>query len=51
VRKSVVVDPDGSENTILFTDLKTNTGLSKERFILDVPAGIPVLDVNPPSQK
>lgn len=51
VRKSVVVDPDGSENTILFTDLKTNTGLSKERFILDVPAGIPVLDVNPPPAK
>ncbi len=51
VRKTVVVDPDGSENTILFSDLKTNTGLTKERFILDVPAGIPVLDVNSPSQK
>jgi outer membrane lipoprotein carrier protein len=45
VRRTVVVDPDGSENTILFTDLKTNTGLSKERFVLDVPAGTQVLDV------
>lgn len=51
VRKTVVVDPDGSENTIVFSDLKTNTGLSKERFILDVPEGIPVLDINQPSQK
>jgi outer membrane lipoprotein carrier protein len=46
VRKTVVVDPDGSENTILFSDLKTNTGVSKERFILDVPEGTQVLDVN-----
>jgi outer membrane lipoprotein carrier protein len=48
VRKTVVVDPDGSENTILFSDLKTNTGLSKERFVLDVPEGTQVLDVNAP---
>jgi outer membrane lipoprotein carrier protein len=48
VRKSVVVDPDGSENTIVFLDLKTNTGLSKERFILDVPESTQVLDVNSP---
>lgn len=48
VRKTVVVDPDGSENTILFSDLKTNAGLSKERFVLDVPEGTQVLDVNAP---
>jgi outer membrane lipoprotein carrier protein len=51
VRKTVVVDPDGSENTILFSDLKTNTGLSKERFVLDVPQGTQVLDVNAPPHK
>jgi outer membrane lipoprotein carrier protein len=48
VRRTVVVDPDGSENSILFSDLKTNTRLSKERFVLDVPEGTQVLDVNAP---
>jgi outer membrane lipoprotein-sorting protein len=44
----VVVDPDGSENSIVFSDLKTNTGLKKERFVLDVPESTQVLDVAPP---
>lgn len=48
VRRSVVVDPDGSENTIVFSDLHTNTGLGKERFILDVPDGTQVLEASPP---
>jgi outer membrane lipoprotein carrier protein len=48
VRKTVVVDPDGSENTIVFSELRTNTGLTKERFTLDVPEGTQVLDVNAP---
>ncbi|AGC42840.1 outer membrane lipoprotein carrier protein LolA [Myxococcus stipitatus DSM 14675] len=37
VLKSTVVDPDGSENTISFLDLKTNVGLSADSFKLDVP--------------
>lgn len=45
VRRTVVVDPDGSENTILFSDLQTNVGVGKERFVLDVPEGTQVLDV------
>jgi outer membrane lipoprotein carrier protein len=45
VRRTVVVDPDGSENAILFSDLKTNVGVSKERFVLDVPEGTQVLEV------
>ena len=48
VRKTVVVDPDGSENAIVFTDLRTNTGLSKGTFVLDVPNGTQVLDVGAP---
>ncbi len=48
VRRSVVVDPDGSENTIVFSDLRTNTGVGKERFILEVPDGTQVLDASPP---
>jgi outer membrane lipoprotein carrier protein len=51
VRKTVVVDPDGSENTIIFSDLKTNAGVSKERFILDVPESTQVLDVGAPPHK
>jgi outer membrane lipoprotein carrier protein len=45
VRRTVVVDPYGSENAILFSDLKTNVGVSKERFVLDVPEGTQVLEV------
>src|SRR5450631_663894 len=45
VRRTVVVDPDGSENAILFSDLKTNVGVGKERFVLDVPEGTQVLEV------
>ncbi|MFY2556674.1 LolA family protein [Corallococcus terminator] len=37
VLKSTVVDPDGSENTISFLDLKTNVGISKDSFKMDVP--------------
>ncbi|QSQ17959.1 LolA family protein [Myxococcus landrumensis] len=37
VLKSTVVDPDGSENTISFLDLKTNVGLAADSFKLDVP--------------
>ncbi|MCK8502490.1 LolA family protein [Myxococcus fulvus] len=37
VLKSTVVDPDGSENTISFVNLKTNVGLSADSFKLDVP--------------
>lgn len=37
VLKSTVVDPDGSENTISFLDLKTNVGISADSFKMDVP--------------
>jgi len=37
VLKSTVVDPDGSENTISFLDLKTNVGIDADHFKLDVP--------------
>lgn len=37
VLKSTVVDPDGSENTISFLDLKTNVGIAADSFKLDVP--------------
>ncbi|MBL0697796.1 outer membrane lipoprotein carrier protein LolA [Comamonas sp. JC664] len=37
VLKSTVVDPDGSENTISFLNLKTNVGLDADSFKLDVP--------------
>ena len=37
VLKSTVVDPDGSENTISFLNLKTNVGIAADSFKLDVP--------------
>lgn len=50
VRRSVVIDPDGSENSITFSDLKTNVGLGKDRFQLEVPEGTQVLDASAPSR-
>lgn len=44
VLKSTVVDPDGSENTIAFLDLKTNVGVSKDGFRLDPPKGTRIDD-------
>lgn len=44
VLKSTVVDPDGSENTIAFLELKTNVGVSKDGFRLDPPKGTRIDD-------
>ncbi|MDC0714053.1 outer membrane lipoprotein carrier protein LolA [Stigmatella sp. ncwal1] len=44
VLKSTVIDPDGSENTIAFLDLKTNVGISKDSFKLDPPEGTRIDD-------
>jgi outer membrane lipoprotein carrier protein len=48
VLKSTVVDPDGSENTIAFTDLKTNVGVGAERFKINPPEGTRVDDLTQP---
>lgn len=48
VLKSTVVDPDGSENTIAFTDLKTNVGIGAERFKINPPEGTRVDDLTQP---
>jgi outer membrane lipoprotein carrier protein len=47
VVRSTVVDPDGSENAITFSDLKTNVGLSKDDFKLTPPEGTQVMDLTP----
>jgi len=44
VLKSTVVDPDGSENTIAFLELKTNVGVAKENFQLNPPKGTRIDD-------
>ncbi len=44
VRKSTVIDPDGSQNAITFLDLKTNTGVSEESFKIKAPEGTQVQD-------
>jgi outer membrane lipoprotein carrier protein len=44
VLKSTVVDPDGSENTIAFLNLKTNVGVAAESFKINPPEGTRVDD-------
>lgn len=44
VLKSTVVDPDGSENTVAFLELKTNVGVSKDGFKLEPPEGTRIDD-------
>ncbi|HEY1417590.1 MAG TPA: outer membrane lipoprotein carrier protein LolA [Myxococcaceae bacterium] len=44
VRRSIVIDPDGSRNAITFSSLKTNVGLPKETFQLTPPPGTQILD-------
>jgi outer membrane lipoprotein carrier protein len=48
VLRSIVFDPDGSENAITFANLKTNVGVSKDVFILDAPQGTQVQDLTAP---
>ncbi len=44
VRRSIVIDPDGSRNTITFSALKTNVALPKETFQLTPPPGTQIID-------
>ena len=44
VLKSTVVDPDGSENTIAFLNLKTNVGIEADSFKINPPEGTRVDD-------
>jgi outer membrane lipoprotein carrier protein len=44
VLRSIVVDPDGSENAITFTNLKLNTGVDDKAFVVQKPPGTQVMD-------
>jgi outer membrane lipoprotein carrier protein len=44
VRRSIVIDPDGSRNSITFSGLKTNVSLPKETFQLTPPPGTQIID-------
>ena len=44
VRRSIVIDPDGSRNTITFSNLKANVGVPKESFQLKPPPGTQIID-------
>jgi len=48
VVRSIVFDPDGSENAITFSNLKTNVGVSKDVFVLNAPEGTQVQDLTTP---
>jgi outer membrane lipoprotein carrier protein len=45
VLKSTVVDPDGSQNVITFTSLKTNSGVTDDAFKLQPKAGTQIVDL------
>jgi len=45
VVKSTVVDPDGSENVVSFSQLKTNVGVKDDAFKLKPPDGTQVVDL------
>ena len=45
VLQSTVTDPDGSRNTIRFSDLKTNVGLQAAAFDLTTPPNTQVIDL------
>ncbi|MFZ5470195.1 MAG: LolA family protein [Myxococcota bacterium] len=45
VLKSVVVDPDGSENAISFLEMKTNVGVDEKYFKLAPPPGTQIQDL------
>jgi outer membrane lipoprotein carrier protein len=44
VLRSTVIDPDGSENAITFSNTKTNTGVEDKSFVVHPPAGTKVVD-------
>lgn len=44
VLKSTVIDPDGSENAITFSNMQPNTGVTAAKFKLDPPPGTQVID-------
>ncbi len=42
VKETIVVDPDGSENRMTFSNQKTNTGISNEAFMIQPPADVEI---------
>jgi outer membrane lipoprotein carrier protein len=50
VLKSTVVDPDGSENTISFLNLKQNVGIESDSFKINPPEGTRVDDFTKPKK-
>lgn len=48
VLRSIVIDPDGSENAITFGNLKTNVALAADQFTLSPPPGTQIVDLNKP---
>lgn len=44
VVRSVVFDPDGSQNAISFSNMKTNVGINEKTFVLTPPEGTQMQD-------
>lgn len=48
VKETVVVDPDGSENHMTFSHVKTNAGISNDAFKIERPEGTEVVHLDGP---
>lgn len=48
VKESVVVDPDGSENRMKFSNAKANSGFGNEAFKIEPPEGTQILRLDGP---
>lgn len=42
--ESATTEPSGNTNAFRFTDIRTNTGLTQERFRFELPAGVSVVE-------
>ncbi len=51
VRESLVIDPDGSENHMLFSEIKTDTGLSRADFRINPPKGTNIIRMDGTGEK
>jgi outer membrane lipoprotein carrier protein len=45
VLKSTVIDPDGSENAITFSNLQINVGIPAEKFVISPPPNTQIIDM------
>lgn len=51
VKETLVIDPDGSENHVRFTNVRTNGDFGREAFLLEPPEDVQVVRFDQPPSK